>query len=181
MRNSEEVRRTVEEIEYLLAKRKLRIVERPRFVVVHGYHRPETTCLHGETVEQVLLAFHAKKIPLRLSPTGLLISDCLARYRYTPLSAAHMARILSSDPFYVHLGSNAAKGTSAAIKPKRTSVKVYIQRLRTQLAKGFKEAGLNLPPEKILVSETTDSNVVVYRLNASVEFIHQTATLWKGR
>ena len=181
MRNREGIRRIVEEIEYLLAKRKLRAMERPRFLVVHGHHQPETTCLHGETVEQVLLAFRARKIPLRLSPTGLLIADCLARYRHIPLSAAHMARIFSSDPFYVHLGANAVKGASAAIKPKRTSVKVYIQRLRTQLAKVLKEAGLNLLPEKVLVSETTDSNVVVYRLNAQVEIVHQAAPHGKGR
>jgi hypothetical protein len=40
------------------------------------------------------------------------------------------------------------------------------------MAKTFIEAGLNLDPGKVLIAETTDSNIVVYRLKASVEFIH---------
>ena len=173
MRNRDEVRRTVEEIEYLLAMRRQQEADRPHLVVLHGYHHPETVCLHGETVEQAYLSFAEQEFPLHLSLTGLVIVDCLARYRQTPLSAVHMERILASDPFYRRLGANAPSGHPAAVRPRRDSIKVYIRRIRVQLGKTLGEAGLNVKPERILVSETTDSNVVVYRLKASVEFRHR--------
>lgn len=173
MSDREKFRSIIEEIDYLLAARKQRVVERPRLVVIHGHHQSETDCLYGETVEQAYLAYGAQEIPLRLSPTGLLIIDCLSRHRLTPLSAPQIERILSSDPFYVYLGANALSDDGAAARPKRASIRVYIRRIRVQFGKALGEAGLNLKPEKILVSETTDSNVVVYRLKASVEFRHR--------
>src|ERR1035438_558536 len=102
MSDREKRRPIVEEIDYRLSERRQRAVERPRLVVFHGHHQPETDCLYGETVEQAYLAYGAQEIPLRLSPTGLLIIDCLSRHRLTPLSAKQIERILSSDPFYVY-------------------------------------------------------------------------------
>ena len=84
MSGREEFRPIVEEIDYLLAERRQRAVERPRLIVVHGHHQPETDCLHGETVEQVLLVFGTKEFPLHLSQTGLLILDCLSRQPLGP-------------------------------------------------------------------------------------------------
>jgi len=60
-----------------------------------------------------------------------------------------------------------------AATPSRVSIKVHIPRIREQMAKTFIEAGLNLNPHKVLISEATDSNVVVYRLKATVEFLHR--------
>jgi hypothetical protein len=147
-------------------------MERLRLVVFHGYHQPETDCLHGETVEQVSLVTGAGEFPLRLSPTGLLIVDCLSRHRCTPLSAPHIERILLSDPFYLHHGANALSSNRTAIRPRRASIKVYIQRIRVQIGRVLSEVGISIRPETILVSETTDSNVMVYRLTSSVEFRH---------
>jgi hypothetical protein len=155
------------------SEQRQREAKRLHLVVVHGYHRPETNCLHGETVEQVSLAWGVDEIPLRLSPTGLLIFDCLSRHRHTPLSAAHIERILASDPFYQRHGANAQSCNRPAVRPRRASIKVYIQRIRVQLGKALSEAGLWVRPERILVSEPTDSNVVVYRLKACVEFRHR--------
>lgn len=162
-----------EEIDYLLAVQKQRAVERPRLVLVHGHHLPETECLPGETVEQAVLIFGAKEFPLLLSLTGLLITDCLCRHRLTPLSASQIERILSSDPFYLHHGANARSNNRTAIKPKRASIKVYIRRLRVQFEKTLSEAGLSIRSEQILVSETTDSNVVVYGLKVNASFRHR--------
>jgi hypothetical protein len=63
--------------------------------------------------------------------------------------------------------------TKAAVRPRRSSIKVYIRRIRVQIGKVLQEAGTIVRPEAILVSDTTDSNVVVYRLDASVEFRHR--------
>ena len=173
MKGREDLRPIAEEIDYLLTKRRQKAVERPRLALIHGHHRPETNCLHGETVEQAYLAYEAQKVPLRLSPTGLLIIDCLSRHRPTPLSATHIERILSSDPFYLRHGANALGASRAAVRPRRASIKVYMRRIRVQLGKALKEVGLDVRPEGILVSETTDSNVVVYGLKTNVEVRHR--------
>ncbi|MFP5206429.1 MAG: hypothetical protein ACLGSH_13820 [Acidobacteriota bacterium] len=173
MRNSEEVRRTVEEIEYLLAKRKLRTVERPRFVVVHGHHQPGTACHGGETIEQVFLGVGRRLIALALSPTGLVVVDILARKRSMLLSAAQIEQIAASHPFYTHLGANTASKKKGTIRLARRSIKVFISRFRRLLAKASAQAGLEIHPEKILVSEPTDLlNITAYRIALPCEFVH---------
>jgi hypothetical protein len=52
------------------------------------------------------------------------------------------------------------------------SIKEYVKRLRGSLAVACGEAGLKLDPDEILVSESTESNEVNYRLRISVEWIH---------
>jgi hypothetical protein len=175
MKDNEGIRRLVDEIEYLRAKRAQMAGAIPRLVVVHGHHQPGTDCLPGETVEQVSLAVRSNVIPLRLSLTGLVIGDVLARKRPMPLSATHIERILASDPFCVRLGANAVSAPRPTIKPTRKSIKVYIQRLRQQLGKALKEAGLTMLPEEVLISESTDLlNVTAYRLAIPCEIVHQT-------
>ena len=183
MSDNNSLKRIVEEIEYLCAKRMQGMEKHPRFVVVHGHHQPGTLCLQGETVERAYLVFQAREIPLRLSPTGLVIADCLARHRRNLMSAAQIERIFLSDSFYLRLGANALRGARTPIKPRRATVKVYIQRLRAQLAEALKEAGLNVPGDQMLLSETTDSNVVVYRLASQIqiEIVHQDALLLRRR
>jgi hypothetical protein len=173
MSDKKELRPIVEEIDYLLAERKQRAMECPRIVVVHGHHQPETDCLPGETVEQVSLVFASREFQLHLSPTGLLILDCLSRHRRTPLSAAHIERILSSDKFYLRHGANALNGNNAVVRPRRVTIKVYIQRIRVQFGKAIRKAGFSGTAEKLLVSEATDSNVVMYGLRVSVAFKHR--------
>ena len=173
MRDREGIKPIVEEVDYLIADRRQRALGCRRIVVVHGHHQRETACLDGETVERVSFVFGSREFPLRLSPTGLLIVDCLSRHRWTPLSATQIERILSSDPFYLRHGANSVNSTKAAVRPRRSSIKVYIRRIRVQIGKVLQEAGTIVRPEAILVSDTTDSNVVVYRLDASVEFRHR--------
>jgi hypothetical protein len=172
MSDREDLRAIIEEIEYLLAKLRQRALARPRLVVTHGHRRPETTCLQGETIDYVYIQYGHMELPLRLSLTGLMIVDCLARYRLNGLNAVQIERILSSDPFYLRHGANVPDGNRAAIRPSRKSIKVYIQRIRVQLREALRKAGLDARPERILVSQTTESNVVVYCLNAAVEFRH---------
>jgi hypothetical protein len=178
MRDSAGIRLIVEELEYMRAKRAQVANARPRLVVVHGHHQAAKNCLPGETIEQVYIAVQSRAFPLRLSLTGLVIADVLAQKKPMLLSAAHIQRILSSDPFYVRLGTNAASTPRPSFRPARKSIKVYVQRLRVQLGKALKEAGLDMRPEDVVVAEATDLlNVVVYRLDISCEFVHLGATV----
>lgn len=173
MRTSEPLRPVIEEVEYLLAERRLLAAEGPHFIVTHGNHEHGTLCMPGETLEQVSMVCCWDEFPLHLSPAGLLIVDCLARYRRVSLTASRIARILASDPFYVQHGVNADGGGRKLVRPNRSSIKVHIQRIREQITKAFTETGITLDPYRILISETTDSNIVAYRLKASVEFRHR--------
>ena len=167
------IRKVVEEIEYLSAKRTQFSSAKPRLVVVHGGHQPLTKCLPGETVEQFGIALRSGMIPLSLSPTGLVVADVLARKRHMLLTAAQIERLLASDAFCVRLGANASPAPRLAVRLTRRSIKVYIQRLRRQLGTALEAAGFAMLPEEILVSERTDlSNVVTYRLAIPCEFIH---------
>lgn len=173
MMDNDGIRRLVDEIAYLRARRAQMAAATPRLMVVHGHHQPKTDCLPGETLEEISLTVRSNVIPLRLSPTGLVIVDVLARKKPMLLSATHIERILASDPFYMRLGANAASASRLAVRPARKSIKVYIQRLRVQLGKALKEARLAMLPEEVLVSESTDLlNVVAYRIIIPCEFIH---------
>lgn len=172
MSDREEFRPIVWEIDYLLAKRSQKTMERPRLVVIHGHHQPETVCLHGETVKQAFLVFDRKEYSLCLSPTGLLILDCLARHCPVPLTAMQIKDILSTDPFYLRHGANTLGGGRAVVRANRASIKVCIQRIRVQLRKTLMDAGLALESSRILISEATDNNIVAYRLGVIPEFRH---------
>ena len=162
----------VEEVEYLLAKRRQSALEQLHLVIVHGHHRPGTKCMPGETVEQTILATPSEEYQLNLSPTGLLIVDCIARYHRTPLSASRIERLLSSEPFFLRHSANDVSNQRTVVRPRYDSIKVYIGRFRGQIANAPARAWLNSNPYRILAPESTDSNVVVYRLNVRVEIIH---------
>lgn len=173
MRNSEQYSQVIQEIDFLRAERRELSVTGPRFVVIHRGHQLEAFCLAGEVVEQVCLIHRWNQIPLRLSPIGLLIMDCFCRNRFKPLAALRIEQILKSDPFYTRQGANLQGGNIKVDLPKRSSIKVYVQRIREQMARIFNEVGLDLDSSRVLISETTDTNAVVYRLKASVEFVHR--------
>jgi hypothetical protein len=161
----------IEEINYLLAKRRQRLVERPRLIVVHGHHQAVRDCVPGETIEQVCVSVGSRVIPLCLSPTGLMIADVIAQRKPMALTATHIERIIASDPFYLRLGANAVWAQRK--RPTRRSIKVFIQRFRQQLGKALTEAGLAMRPEEVLVSESTDLlNVTAYRVAIPCELVH---------
>lgn len=172
MRGDEHLRPIIEELDYLLAERRQLAAEGPHFIVTHGFHKLGTLCLHGETVERACLMYRWQEFPLHISPTGLLIVDVLCRYRRTLLTAARIEQIMLADLFYTRYGANRRGGHRSVSLPNRSSIKVHIQRIRGQMAKAFVEAGLSLDPGVVLISETTDSNIVVYRMKASMEFRH---------
>jgi hypothetical protein len=179
MNGNEPLFRVAEEVEYLLARRRLRAQEHPRLVVVHGHHRPGTICLAGESIEEVHLSYPEREIPIpvRLSLSGLMLCDCMIRFRHTSLSIARMDRILTADPFYRRLGANSFERIEEPPTLARAALRVYIARLREQIAKALKEGGSVLAAENVLLSEKTDSNVAVYRINLPVQVVHRTTKL----
>jgi len=180
MNDNHGIQQIVDEIEYLRAKRALMANATPRLVVVHGRHEAVKDCLPGETIEQVSIAVRSDLIQLRLSPKGLVIADVFAQQRPLALTAAQIERILATDPFYLRLGTNASSARPATRLTRKT-IKVYIQRLRLQIGKALKKAGLSIPPENILVSDSTDLfNVTAYRLAIPCDFVHQTGTARRG-
>ena len=172
---SDSIRRIVEEIEYLSAKRAWRSEARPRLIVSHGHHKAVKDCLPGETIERAWFSVHSKAVPLRLSGNGLVLLDVLARKKPQPLTAAHIERILAADAFYLHLGANGLSVEKQKIRLTRRTIRIYIERLRKQIGKALKSAGLSMRPDDVLVSEETELlNVTAYRLAISCEFVHQT-------
>lgn len=169
--------RVVEEVEYLLARRRRRAQERPRLTVVHGYHQPGTICVPGESIESAHLSYHEREVSVHLSLPGLIVCDCMVRHHHTPLSISRMERILAGDPFYRRIGVNGFRRAEEAPMFTRVSLRVYIARLREQIAKALRKGGSMVSPKDALVSEPTDSNVVVHRINLPVEIVHRTMKL----
>ncbi len=173
MNGNEPLVRVIEEVEYLLARRRRRAQERPRLTVVHGQHQMGTICLPGESIEGAHLSYPEREIPLHLSVPGLIVCDCMVRHRHMPLSVARMERILASDPFYRRLGANGFDRAEETPRFTRMALRVYVARLRAQIAKALKKGGSMISPEDALISEATDSNVVVHRINLPVEVAHR--------
>ncbi len=177
MNGSESLVRVVEEVEYLLARRRRRAQERPRLVVVHGHCQPATICLPGESIESAHLSYSDREIPVYLSLPGLMLCDCMVRHPHTQLSVARIERILKNDPFYRRLGTNSFERIEEMPMFTRVALRVYVARLREQIAKALRKGGSMPSPEEALKSETTDSNVVVHRISLPVAIAHRTMRL----
>lgn len=174
MNGREPLIRVVEEVEYLLARRRRREQERPRFVVVHGYHQPGTVCLPGESIESAHLSYPERDIPVHLSLPGLMLTDCMVRHHHTPLSIARIERLLTSDPFYRRLGTNASARAEETPTFTRAALRVYVARFREQIAKALKQSGSLIAIDDAFISEPTDSNVVMHRITLPVGIVHRT-------
>ncbi len=162
-----------EEVEYLCAKRlRVRMIS-PRVVIIHWSYATEKQCRPGETIESAYLAFPAAWIRVGLSPTALIIADCLVRYRRSSLTASRMEHLFRADPFYRRLGANALGSTQEVLAPKRSSIKVYIDRMRAQFAKALLAGGSDSCAQTLLASDRTDSNVVTYRFTVATEICHE--------
>ena len=174
MNDDNGIQQIVDEIEYLRGKRALMSNATPCFVVVHGHHQAVKGCLPGETIEQVSIAVRSELIQLRLSPKGIVIANVFAQQKPMGLTAAHIEQIIASDSFYLRLGANASSSfPKPATRVTRRTIKVYIERLRRQIGKALKKAGLDIRPEEVLVSERTDLlNVMTYRITIPCKFVH---------
>ena len=178
MKNSGDFARIREEVDYLCAKRGEQRFMQPCIVTVHGYRAPGTNCAPGESVEGAHIEFSGRSQPLGLSPSGLLILDCLARYQPSPLTARRMEDIFCSDPFYRYLGRNGARGVKEQHLPTRTTIKVYMKRLGRQIEGALRELGISRFLDDIVIAEPTDSNIVAYRASIPLKVRHNNTTQW---
>jgi hypothetical protein len=102
----------------------------------------------------------------------LLLFNYFAEHRRLAQCARQIQSGISTDAFYTKHGANAKSGKRQTRRFSHVSIKEYVKRLRGSLAVACGEAGLKLDPDEILVSESTESNEVNYRLRISVEWIH---------
>ena len=164
--------RLTEEVEFLAAERRHLAAVGPHFRIVHRFSDPGTDCAPGEEVAWALLTQRFQDYQVRLSLSVLLLFDYLARNSRLPQSATQIVAGMKADTFYVRHGANVKTGAKQSRRFNRSAVKEYIKRIRRALQTTFLESGLNVDPFEVLVSEPTDSNQTLYRLKATVEWVH---------
>jgi len=159
-----------EEIDFILAERRSLAERGIHIIVEHRNHKRGTICAAGETIGDILLGGPAPR-SFGFSDMSLLLVDCLCRYRL-PLSAEKIGQIMCTDPFYVHYAGNVIGRNHSVSRPKRRSVRSCVHRAQRRMGAVFIEAGLNLDPRTILVSQASEASTLVYRLRATMSLIH---------
>jgi len=141
----------------------------PMFRILHRCGKTEG-CGPGEEIWAVLLVYRGREFPVPFGLALLLVFDYLARTRHVPQRASQIAAGLRSLEFYKRHGANAK--LEQRRKFSRAAVKEYVKRIRRTLYRTFNEANLPLDAGRVLCSEETEGNEVVYRLRAKVEWAH---------
>jgi len=141
--------------------------------IVHRFRTPGVLgCLPGEEVFAVFLLCRGHLYQLRLSLSGRLLVDYLARHRHCAQSAAQIEAGIRADEFYQKHAANAIWHLKMIRRIPRSAVKVHIARLRRAFTVAFREAGLRFNPDDVVVARQTMSNEVGYSLKAAVDWIH---------
>jgi len=162
----------IEEVELVLAESAQLIETGPQFRIVHDLHVPGTNCRAGEEISVILLVYRSRVYLVKLSLALRILFDYLARHRL-PQSAAQIEAGIRRDFFAARHGANARTRQKQTRRVSRSGVKEYVKRIRQALGMAFQEAGLNLDPTGVLVSEETVGNEVIYRLKAAVDWTHK--------
>lgn len=144
----------------------------PYFCIQHRFWQPETICTPGEMIAEIRLVHRTKQVSLPLSSRLMLLFDYLARHRHCAQCATKIAAGLNADPFSRKQGAYAKANASLRKGVSRSAVKQQIMRLRAGFLAAFREAGLRLDPDRVLLAEKTTTNEVRYRLRASVDWHH---------
>ena len=160
-----------EEIELLLVERAEVASSGPTLRILHRFRRPGTICLPGEEVAAASLVRRARRYAFRLSTAPLIFLDYLARHKDSPQTASQIEAGMRLDQFCQRHASNSQPKKARAFS--KSSVKEYVKRLRMEFRRVFREAGLNLDPKKVLISEKTTSNQVRYKLRAFIIQDHE--------
>ena len=144
----------------------IRILHRFRELGVVG-------CLPGEEVVATLLVSRGQAYQLRLSLSGRLLLDYLARHRHCAQSAAQISAGIGADEFYQEHAANAGACMKMLRRIPRSCIKVQVARLRKAFGLAFREAGIQFDPSGVIASRPTVSNEVGYILKAVVEWSHE--------
>lgn len=159
-------------IEVLLLEQQRIMQAGPHFRIDHRYRRVGINwlCAPGEEIAAIQLLSRGQAILLALPLSLRLLFEYLAKSRHLPQSATQIAAGIRASSFYRKHGMNS--GIVSTRKISRSAIKVYIQRLRKSLVVSFKEAGLPLRPDRVLVSHRTVGNEIVYQLRATISWSH---------
>jgi len=160
-----------EEVDFRLAQRRHLRERGVHLIVTHSCHISGTQCAPGEMIEDIALGGQTQPHSFGFSHMSLLLMDCLCRYRVS-LSALRIEQIMNTDPFYVHYASNRIGCNQCLARPDRRTIRVYVRRIMKQMENVFRDAGINLDPNRVLISEVTDSNTILYKLRATIELLH---------
>lgn len=144
----------------------------PSFIIIHRFWQAETICTPGEAIADVRLIHRARLHSFAVSTRPLLLFDYLARHMCLPQSASQIVAGISVDPFCQQHGYHADLHENINKKLSRNAIKQQIVRLRAALRGAFRDAGLNIDPDRVLTAEEIAGNEVRYRLKASVEWQH---------
>src|SRR5579862_1471015 len=153
----------IQEVDLLIAEAAQLKEVGPCFTIIHRHWVPGTACCAGEEIAIVALAHRAHEIFLPLSLAERLLFDYLAHH-WLPKTATQIETDMRRIDFYVHHGSNASRSNQMTRRFARSGVKASVHKIRQALARTFKEAGLNLDPAEVLISERMTGNEVMYRL-----------------
>ncbi len=162
----------IDGVDLLLAELRLLKSQGPHLRIVHRFREPGMLCAPGEEIVIVFLVYRGQRYALRLSLALRLLVDYLAKHAHFPQSASQIEAGMRADPFYLKHGTNAILHNGLKRRISRSAIKQYVKRLRLALGLAFRDAGLNLNPLHVVVSEPTLMNEVGYRLNATVEWFH---------
>jgi hypothetical protein len=169
---NDEFAEVAENVELLLFELRTLRVGRCRFRIAHRFQIRGVDCAPGEEIAAVHLMYRSREFPLRLRGTLILLFDYLARHSHLPQTASQITAGMRADPFYQRHAANAVSYVPQPRKISRSSVKVYIERLRAALAQTLRDAQIPLDPYAVIASEETVSNQVGYRTRATFEWLH---------
>jgi hypothetical protein len=169
---NDELMTIVEEVDVLVAEIRELNSAGVHFRIIHRFHSPGTDCAAGEEVAGVYLVHHGREYALRLSLALRLLFDYLARHSHLPQSATQIEAGIRAELFYREHAANAMETDKLNRSIPRSYIRVYIARLRSTLKGTFRQADLEVNPDRILMSREAVMNEVGYQLVGTFEWVH---------
>lgn len=154
----------------------------PQFRIVHRFRMPGSTgCLIGEEILGVFLVYRGREYCLRLSLALRILFDYLARHPRFAQSARQIEVGIRADDFYKNHAKNANGGSALTRRITRSTIRVYMERLRQALAFACQEAGVIIDPSRVLIVRETVGNEVGYQIKGSFTWTHIDLTSRKAQ
>ncbi len=163
---SDPVDRIIEELEFIEAERRQFHENGPHFRIVHRSPRQLTPCNFHEKVA-VYLIHRGRTFHVGLGTTLVTLFDYMACHNRLAQTARQIEN--GTRPQGPLEGRRTVVRVSSI--PRRY-VRVYADRIRAALGLAFRNAGLEVSPDAVLVSEETALNEAGYRLRGTFEWLH---------
>ncbi len=167
---SVDLRPVLYKAEALLLEQSLLATAGPQFRVLHRFNIAGTLCQAGEEVFAVFLLHRGQEILVRLPLALRLLFDYLGHHRHLGQSSSQIAAGIRASSFYRNHGMNSGEPSRRLIS--RSAVKEYVLRIRRALEVAIRDTDGSFNSCQILVSEQCEGNEVLYRLRATVQWLH---------